>query len=209
VADTVYQGLTDPVDLPFAPSSPAYDAADDHFYTFDLAKARSLLASSGVSNASIDINYSSASREAAATAQIYQADLARIGITLNLKPLDPVVNNTSIRNVSYPGMIALATLFGQLHPTMLNGNPLYSAAGTNWSNFRSDAYTAQMRQLDTETDPAKQKALYAAIRKSILDESWAITVARTVPAVVMSTRVHGVRYAVEERMVPTEAWLDA
>ena len=209
IVDTVYQGLSEPVDLPFAPSSPAYDAADDHFYTFDLDKARSLLASSGVANASLDFNYSSASNEAGSTAQIYQADLAKIGVTLNLKPLDPVVTNTSIRNVSYSGMITLATLFGQLHPTMENGNPLYSAAGTNWSNFRSDAYTAQMRQLDTETDPAQQKVVYAAIRKTILDESWAITVARTVPAVIMSSRVHGLRYAVEERLVPTEAWVDA
>jgi peptide/nickel transport system substrate-binding protein len=209
IVDTVYLGLSEPVDLPFAPSSPAYDAADDHFYTFDLDKARSLLASSGVANASLDFNYSSASNEAGSTAQIYQADLAKIGVTLNLKPLDPVVTNTSIRNVSYSGMITLATLFGQLHPTMENGNPLYSAAGTNWSNFRSDAYTAQMRQLDTETDPAQQKVVYAAIRKTILDESWAITVARTVPAVIMSSRVHGLRYAVEERLVPTEAWVDA
>ena len=209
IADTVYQGLTEPVDLPFAPSSPAYSAADDHFYTFDLEKARSLLASSGVTNANIDINYSAASKEAATTAQIYQSDLARIGITLNLKPLDPVVNNTSIRNVSYPGMITLATLFGQLHPTMEDGNPLYSTAGTNWSNFHNDAYTAVMRRLDTETDAAQQKEVYAAIRKTILDESWAITVARTVPAVAASSRVHGLRYAVEERLVPTEAWLDA
>jgi peptide/nickel transport system substrate-binding protein len=209
IADTVYLGLTEPVDLPFAPSSPAYDTADDHFYTFDLDKARSLLTSSGVTNANIDFSYSVASKEAASTAQIYQSDLAKIGITLNLKPLDPVTTNTSIRNVSYTGMITLATLFGQLHPTMEDGNPLYSAAGTNWSNFHTDAYTAQMRQLDTETDPVKQKEVYAAIRKTILDESWAITVARTVPAVAMSSRVHGLRYAVEERLVPTEAWLDA
>ena len=209
IADSVYQGLTEPVDLPFAPSSPAYDATDDHFYTFDLDKARALVARSGVTDPSIDFNYSSASNEAGSTAQIYQADLAKIGITLNLKPLDPVTTNTSIRNVSYTGMITLATLFGQLHPTMEDGNPLYSAAGTNWSNFKSDTYTAQMRQLDTETDPAKQKAVYAAIRQTILDESWAVTVAQTVPAVIMSSHVHGLRYAVEERLVPTEAWLDA
>jgi hypothetical protein len=51
--------------------------------------------------------------------------------------------------------------------------------------------------------------VYAGIRKTILDESWAITVARTVPAVTMSSRVHGLRYALEERLVATEAWLDA
>jgi peptide/nickel transport system substrate-binding protein len=209
IVDTVYKGLSEAVDLPFAPSSPAYDAADDHFYTFDLEKARSLVASSGVTNPSFDFNYSSASAEAATTAQIYQSDLAKIGVNLNLKPLDPVTNNTSIRNVSYSGMISLATLFGQLHPTMEDGNPLYSAVGTNWSNFHSDAYSALMQRLDTETDPAQQKAVYASIRKMILDESWAITAARTVPAVMMSSRVHGLRYAVEERLVFTESWLDA
>jgi peptide/nickel transport system substrate-binding protein len=209
VVDTVYQGLSEPVDLPFAPTSPAYDAADDHFYTFDLDKARALLAGAGVGSATIDFNYSSASAEAASTAQIYQADLAKIGVHLNLRPLDPVTLNTSIRTVSYNGIITLSTLFGQLHPTMEDGNPLYSAAGTNWSNFRSDEYTALMRKLDTETDPAEQRAVYAAIRKTILDESWAITVARSVPAAAMSSRVHGLRYALEERLVPTEAWLEA
>jgi ABC-type transport system substrate-binding protein len=92
---------------------------------------------------------------------------------------------------------------------MEDGNPLYSAAGTNWSNFRTDAYTALMRKLDTETDPTEQRAVYAAIRKTILDESWVITVARSVPAVALNTRAHGLRYALEERLVPTEAWLEA
>jgi ABC-type transport system substrate-binding protein len=111
--------------------------------------------------------------------------------------------------VTYDGIISLNTLFGQLHPTMEDGNPLYSAAGTNWSNFRTDAYTALMRKLDTETDPTEQRAVYAAIRKTILDESWVITVARSVPAVALNTRAHGLRYALEERLVPTEAWLEA
>ncbi|MGH2364423.1 MAG: ABC transporter substrate-binding protein, partial [Chloroflexota bacterium] len=209
IADTVYLGTGQPVDLPFAPTSPAYDATDDRFYTFDLDKAKALVASSGAKSPSIDFTYASTSAQFALLAQIWQGDLAKIGVTLNLKLADPVQSSVLLSQAKYNGMTIALTLFGQLHITMEDGNPFYSAHGINWSNFKSDDLTKLWTSIDTEPDVNKEKALAAQFRKMVLDQSWNIVVCSAPPAFIASNKVHGLVYALEERLVPTEAWLEA
>ncbi|MBV8083229.1 MAG: ABC transporter substrate-binding protein [Chloroflexi bacterium] len=209
IADSVYLSTGQPVDLPFAPTSPAYDATDDQFYTFDLDKAKALVASSGAKSPSIDFTYASTSAQSAQLAQIWQGDLAKIGVTLNLKSADPVQTSLLLSQAKYNGMTIASTLFGQLHITMEDGNPFYSAHGINWSNFKSDDLTKLWTSIDTEPDVNKQKALAAQFRKMVLDQSWNIVVCSAPPAFIASNKVHGLRYALEERLVPTEAWLEA
>jgi ABC-type transport system substrate-binding protein len=91
ISSTVLQGLVgDPVDLPWPNNSPAFDLAKNSTYPFDLDKAAALLKRAGVSNAECEITYSSAgyASEYAGIAQIYQADLAKIGFNTTLKPVD-------------------------------------------------------------------------------------------------------------------------
>ena len=47
IADTVLLGLVGPEDLPWPTNSPAYEAAKNTHYAFDLDKAKSMLASAG------------------------------------------------------------------------------------------------------------------------------------------------------------------
>ena len=72
-------GLGAPTQLPWFPTSPAYDEAKNRTFTFDLDKVRSLLEQAGVSSASVDFNYSSAIPELGSMAQILQADVQKIG----------------------------------------------------------------------------------------------------------------------------------
>jgi len=209
ISETVYLSIGQPVDLPFTPTSPAYDANDDKFYSFNLDKAKSLLASSGAKSPSIDFNYASTSAESANLGQIWQADLAKIGVTINLQPADPVTTSTLLGQAKYKGMLVASTVFGQLHVTMEDGNPFYSAHGINWSNFKSAELAKLWTAIDTEPDVSKQKALSAQLRRYILDQSWNITVCSAPPSFAASPKVHGLRYALEERLVPTEAWLEA
>src|ERR1700749_2739276 len=90
IAESVLQNVGAPKNIPYYPSSPAYDQAADQFYAFDLDKAKSLLDASGLSNVEMDFNINSTSdaTEWSAISQIYQADLARIGIKINIKPFD-------------------------------------------------------------------------------------------------------------------------
>ena len=91
IAQSVLLGLFEPRGLPWPSNSPAFNASKDQQVTFNLDKARSLLAASGVPDASFDLIYQSASAEQAGVAQIVQSDLATIGVTANLKPVDPAV----------------------------------------------------------------------------------------------------------------------
>ncbi len=90
IVDTVLLGIGVPSQIPFTPTSPGYDAVKDRFYAFDLDKARALAASSGISSPTLAFNYSTTSAELSRIGQLYQADLAKISVTLNLKPVDPV-----------------------------------------------------------------------------------------------------------------------
>src|SRR6266571_970904 len=59
--DTVMKGFTgEPRALPWAKSSPAFDAAKNKAYGFDLNKAKSLLTQSGLSSVEFDISWATA-----------------------------------------------------------------------------------------------------------------------------------------------------
>src|SRR5260370_26867869 len=90
--DTVMKGFTaEPRALPWAKSSPAFDAAKNKSYAFDLDKARSLLAQSGLTNVEFDISWALAgyAAEYEQLATILQGDLATIGIKADLNPSAP------------------------------------------------------------------------------------------------------------------------
>ena len=153
IVNSVLYGFSTPCDLPFAPSSPAFDAAKNQFYEFNLDKAQTLLEGSGVSNPSIDFNYSSVSTEWAGIAQIYQSDLAKIGITLNLKPLDPVTLNTQLRSHTYSGIMTGTNSLGQVSPTQLAFSPYYSPL-VSFSGFKTDTLVQLADRLQHEVDPS-------------------------------------------------------
>jgi peptide/nickel transport system substrate-binding protein len=193
VVSTVLYSIGSVCDLPFAPSSPAYDAAKDQFYTFDLDKAQALLEASGVSSPSVDFSYSSVSTEWAGIAQIYQSDLAKIGVTLNLKPLDPVTLNTQLRGHAYSGMMTGTNSVGQISPTQLAFSPFYSPL-VAFSGFKSDMLVQLSGQLQHEVDPAHQKQVYADWTDYVLDQAWAGQIATSLPVTATTSKVQGLVY---------------
>jgi peptide/nickel transport system substrate-binding protein len=193
MASTVLYGIGSACDLPFAPSSPAYDAAKDGFYAFDLDKARTLLEASGVSDPSLDFSYSSVSTEWAGIAQIYQSDLAKIGVTLNLKPLDPVTLNTQLRSHAYSGVMTGTNSLGQVSPTQLAFSPFYSPL-VSFSGFKSDMLVQLADHLQHEVDPARQKQVYADWTDYILDQAFAGQIATSLPVTATSAKVQGLVY---------------
>ena len=83
--ETVLQGLVGaPQDLPYPPQAPAYDAVRNDRYTFDLDRARSLIAQSGITPTDLEIVFSNTSFgvENIQMTQILASDLATIGVDL-------------------------------------------------------------------------------------------------------------------------------
>lgn len=204
--DTVLLGVGTPKALPLAPTSPAFDAAKDQAYAFDLDKAKSLLQQSGVSNPTIEVQYNASSPDFATVLQIYQQDLAKIGVTLTLKGQEAVAFVDQLFNSKFTGLAANGSLFGQMHPAFFWGNAYYSP-NANWASFQADEYTQIASGLLTETDPSKQKQVFATWVDYILDQSWAMPFSNTVPRTATTARVQGLQYNMTEFLMPNNAWL--
>jgi peptide/nickel transport system substrate-binding protein len=114
-ADTVLAGLDAPEALPWLTFSPAYEAAKQGG-TFDLDKARSLLNQSGVGSFAIDALISSASDELFELAQILQADLAKIGVTVTVQRLRSAALLDQINNRRYRGITIAARISRSSNP---------------------------------------------------------------------------------------------
>jgi len=206
IADTVLLKLGDPTELPWFPTSPAYDTAKNQTYSFDLDKAEALVQQAGLSNVEMDFNYSTAVGELASMAQIIQSDLAKIGVTLRLKPTDPPQLAAQQYQVKYNGVAAGTALFGQVQPGVQFGSPYYGPLN-NWSGFKDQQYTSLAAAMSTETDPARAKQAYAAYTDYLLDQSFTIGVATLLPRIAMTARVQGVKYDMAYILSATEAWL--
>ena len=193
IVNSVLYGIGSTCDLPFAPSSPAYDSAKDHFYDFDLDRAQTLVEASGVSKPSVDFNYSSVSAEWAGIAQIFQSDLDKIGVTLNLKSLDPVTLNTQLRSHTYSGVMTGTNSLGQVSPTQLAFSPYYSPL-VSFSGFKSEMLNQLADHLQHEVDPARQKQVYADWTDYALDQVWAGQIATSLPVVATANQVQGLGY---------------
>ena len=91
IAKSLCYGAIRGSSMPFASDSPYYDEASGKELVFDMAKARSLLkASKYPTGASFDLMYVQPAYliDTASTALYVQAQLAGIGVTVNLHPLD-------------------------------------------------------------------------------------------------------------------------
>ncbi|MBV8083223.1 MAG: hypothetical protein JO247_00265, partial [Chloroflexi bacterium] len=204
--DTVLLKLGNPVNMIWYPTSPAYDAAKDKTYTFDLDKAKALVQKSGVSNPVFDFNYSTAVPEVAQMAQIIQGDLAKVGVSVNLKGQDPAALAGIQYTAKYNGAAFGTALFGQVQPGVQFGSPYYGPLN-NWSGFKDDQFTKLAGDMATATDPAKQKQAAAAYTDYVLDQSFTIAICSLLPRVATAAKVHGVAYDMAYILQATEAWI--
>lgn len=206
IADAVLLKLGEPTELPWFPTSPAYDADKNRTYAFDLDKAKSLIQQAGLSNVQLDFNYSTALAEVGSMAQIIQADLAKIGVTLTLKSTDPPQMAAQQYQVKYNGIAVGTALFGQVQPGVQFGSPYYGPLN-NWSGLKDQQYTALATAMSTETDSARAKQAYAAYSDYVLDQSATIGIATLLPRVATTARVQGVKYDMAYILNATEASL--
>jgi peptide/nickel transport system substrate-binding protein len=196
--DTTLGGLVGPPrDLPWAARSPASEPAKNPRYTFDLDKAASLLKSAGVGNFTTELNYSNTGpvQEFGQLAQFFQADLAKIGVTLNIAPMDNATwVNTAVKAM-YKGLaIGQPGGFGGQDATSGLQTGAFGAANA-FTNFKDETYSQLVQAAGSEIDPAKRKLLYAQINDIILDQSFTNNVSSYLAVSVATAKVHGLQRA--------------
>ncbi|MBV9895742.1 MAG: ABC transporter substrate-binding protein [Chloroflexi bacterium] len=211
--DSIFKSVATPVDLPWSQSSPAFDASKNNVYPYDLDKARALLKDAGVGNFETDILVIGiAQPQLLAFTQIYQASLAQIGVTLNIKNmeqatwLDVVIN----KKPDYTGFWGSSDTFANVSPgSLFSLSPGWRLAN-NHSNFVDDTYTALVNSVSTETDPAKQKAAFASINDFMLDQSFTMPISTNPITLLTTTKVHDIDFLMHIGALGfTNAWIDA
>jgi peptide/nickel transport system substrate-binding protein len=210
VDDTLGGLVGPPRDLPWAGRSPASEPAKNTRYSFDLDKAASLLKSAGAGNFTTEMNYSTTGpvQEFGQLAQFYQADLAKIGVTLNIVPMDNATwVNTAVK-AQYKGMaIGQPGGFGGQDATSGIQTGAFGAANA-FTNFKDDTYTELVKSAGSEIDPAKRRQLYSQINDLILDQCFTMNVSSYLAVSVATAKVHGVtRAPTGGGPILVDAWL--
>jgi peptide/nickel transport system substrate-binding protein len=211
--DTVMKGFTgEPRALPWAKSSPAFDAEKNKTYAFDLDKAKNLLALSGVSNVEFDISWALAgyAAEYEQLATIIQGDLAKIGVKTNLKPTDPptFTQQGLGNNPPFGGMRLSAGAFTQLSEagSEFALSRTYGYA-SNGAGFYDDQWTQLASGVATEPDPAKRKQMYGQINDYLLDQAFTMAITPYPDIVATRPNVMDLKYFLSTATNDRNIWL--
>ena len=171
MADSVQLGRVTIQDLPWPPASPASEPQKNNLITFDLDKARSLLQQAGVSNFDLDLLYSAVSTTGAQQAQIYQSDLAKIGVNGIIRTLQPAALLDAWHTQTY-GLYFAADPWANLEPlTQFTSGSTTNYRGNN-GGYLSDAYTKLVEAAAGEVDAVKRKQIYSQLNDFLLDEAF-------------------------------------
>jgi peptide/nickel transport system substrate-binding protein len=204
---TVLQGNGTAQDLPWPSNSPAYEDGKNERYGFDLDTARTLLAQAGAGNAQFDITYNASLPAFASLAQIYQSDLASIGLQPTLRPLEPQAWAQVTPKPQYNGVNIAPGGFGQVQPTTFFLFSIYWQLQNNAENFDSDAYRQLIIAASTETDQAKRKQVFAQINDFLLDQSFVIIAGVNPEVFAARATVQGLKYDIRAGMGLADAWI--
>ncbi len=179
---TVLGGLSEAWNLPWPSYSEAYEPAKQSVTAYDLDKAKSLLNAAGVDNAEVEIVYRSTDGELAQFVQIYQADLAQIGVSLVIKALESAVYSQVTNQRQYQ-MSAASSAAAQYHPSTV----FY------FGGFRyfGGVDQATVDAVSSETDEVTRRSMYSTMNDFILDQSLDMVIGQTQRALVFAKPVHG------------------
>jgi peptide/nickel transport system substrate-binding protein len=174
-----YSGLGQPVALPWAPASPAWDPAYNEKYAFNLDKGRELLKESGLSAAEMNnwkILVDSGDQVAVTLSQLVQSTVAKVGINISLETKQGSEFVDALLGGKFDA------LFGgignvQKFPTRVATNSIYRAVKNpvlGDPNPHAD-YVAALQRVDRTLGPeAEVRAGYANLNRALIEASFAI-----------------------------------
>ena len=161
----------------------------DKKYSFDLNKAKSLLAEAGYPNGfESTINANSQSRETSGLAQIIQSDLAQIGVKLTIDAKDgPRWAEASDRGEFDMNMHA----YGRTNadPSLLFKGTTAWRPDANPTGFSDPKYLELVNAQAAVVDREKRKPLLKTLVEYVQDQCFVIPIAGNVTAYAMSQKV--------------------
>ena len=209
VLERVYAGVGELACIPFPKHSFAYDQAAAGSCRFDLDGARKLLADAGYANG-VDVEAILDSSQSAwrQFAEIYQADLAKIGVRMKLTVQEPpqyrqntfahkfqsAFHNFGRANKDPDGLFRIAVAW---YPTK-----------DGFSTFTSPDYERLVGEAGSTMDQAKRKELYSQIMKLIVDESFVLSIVSIPQIWAVAPYVRDLAWNLDGHEILENVWLD-
>lgn len=201
MVNNVLFGIGAPIMTPFPDFSPAYFPEHNQMYPYDLAKAKALLQQAGVSNVSFTIPAPSGFPEFGKFAEIFQADCAKIGVTVKINPMDSAQWYPILLNGTYEATFSFAG-GTQLYPTRISLSSNFPGTGNvAWPDGKApQAYAEGLAEADATFDPAKQKAALKKMADSFMDEAWNLPISFRTTLFAMAKSITGLDGGVYDQL---------
>lgn len=176
IIDEVFRGAGYPVNLPWPRSSSAYDEASNTRFSRDLTKAREQLAGKQVS--SIPLTFQSRSPSHAQAAEIIQANLAEIGVPVQLDPVENAAFVAQLIGQKFSGLWVTNHSWAQYTPSTLAVSAYPFNARRNASRFESPEYTKAAEDAWKVADGRSPEAVdrYRAVSEQLLEHLFLIEI---------------------------------
>ncbi|HEY3059880.1 MAG TPA: ABC transporter substrate-binding protein [Chloroflexota bacterium] len=205
--DTILGGVGEAESLPWNPAQPAYDAARRTHYSFDLDKAKALLAESGVTGLEFDFMANPVNEQTTGFGQIYQSDLAKIGVKMNIRNYDGATWLDQVNGRKFNGVYFASGTYFNLSPSTAFTNGKAFNPDLNNSAYKTEKYTQLITIGATETDPAKLRDAYAQLNDLVLDESFVFLITVSPPTMLAKATVQGIEWTAHESPWYVNTWL--
>jgi len=206
IVDTVLRGQSTAQDLPWPAESTADEPAKQTFYNHDLDKAKALLNAAGLSNMSFELIHSNRDPAYPQIAQIIQADLASIGVSMSITQMEGAGMLARMNGHQFQAYLA-----GDVWANFLPVTVLTSDASLNYqfnnADFHDEQYAQLVKSLSAEVEPSKQRQLYAQINDFLLDQSFEIPIATSPTRALAVANLRGVGHRRNDFYTFTDAWL--
>ena len=189
LVEAAYRGWGRPVNQNFTPSSPWYLPVKDRAQ--DLAQAKQLLAEAGLAGGFKAGMIVGNSYGLQAVAQVFQAQMQRIGVSVDLQSYD--IPTWSQRFVGGDYDFVNTGFFAKVDPDDAYYRYLHTNGGA-WSigGFISDpALDLLLDQARSVSDPAKQRAVYVRVVQTMQDDASMLIYGSGDSAVGWRSSVHG------------------
>ncbi len=131
-------------------------------------------------------------------APVYQADLAKIGVKLNVRALELAIWVDQAVNRKYRGMYLANSTFAQLEPSSTLNNGRATDPNSNNSLFKNDQYAQLIASASAETDASKRKAVYSQLN----------VLAGSPPTLAARLNIHGIESNAHDGFNYHNVWLD-
>jgi len=192
IAEIVYRNHGTATCQPWSASHWAHTPALENTCAFNPDEARRLLRSSGVAPFSISVNtavdaYSPGSVE---TAQILKEDLAKIGITLEIRTFDQARARTLLLASDFDMLLHVYTEGGN-DPQLVVPSGFYGPGGR--AKYSTPEYVALVASAGQTIDISERRKIYGRIASSVIDAAFIMPIVHEFPSYPMRQPLAGFR----------------